>query len=180
MAQTHSQSTYQVRLGWGQRGLTLLAEADVVIVVDALGDGSPIATKAAALPSSPTVFLASLRNASATANAAYTEQLATQKRTSINLILVGDDGAFAVEDYLAAGAVADALAKAGIDHSAPDVAVANEGFIALRRALKHLISASASGLALTASGQGHLVKAAAELNADEEAQRFILPAQAQS
>lgn len=51
---------------------------------------------------------------------------------------------FAVEDHLAAGAIIAALTDLGIDHTAPDAAVAAEGFRALRRALGHLVSASGS------------------------------------
>lgn len=197
-----SQATYQVRLGWGLAGLTQLANAGIVIVVDAIdvidagdqnlveaiaseaaaatdsstiADASSelIASAAAALPHGPTVFRASLRNATATAHAAYEEQVARGGRTAINLVLVGDeDGSFAVEDYLAAGAIGDALSALGIDHSAPDVAVATEGFRPLTRALKHLLSASASGLSLAEAGHRDEVKAAAELDAEPAAIRF--------
>ncbi|MFT3943378.1 MAG: 2-phosphosulfolactate phosphatase [Ancrocorticia sp.] len=189
MTQTRSQLTYQVRLGWGADGLTELATADVVVIVDALDTGSPragsdddgaasvsnaareLAAQAAALPHSPAVFIGTLRNATATATAIYNEQLARGGRVAINLVLVGDDGRFAVEDYLAAGAIADGLSALGIDHSAPDVAVAAEGFRPLRRAVKHLFSASASGLALKAVGRGEEAKTAAALDAEAECSR---------
>ena len=119
----------------------------------------------------PTVFVGKLRNATVTARAVYDEQIARGGRTAINLVLAGDAGAFAVEDYLAAGAVADGLAALGIDHSAPDAAVANEGFRALKRALKHLLSASATGRSLKAEGRGDEAKHAAELDAEHEATR---------
>lgn len=166
-----SQSMYQVRLGWGQDALERLAAAPVVIVVDAIGESRDLAERAAGLPHRPTVFVASLRNASATAQAAYDVQVASGGRTAIALVLAGDEGRFAVEDYLAAGAIADALTTLGIDHSAPDVAVAVEGFRPLTRALKHLLSASGSGLALAAAGRRDDVKAAAELDADADAIR---------
>jgi 2-phosphosulfolactate phosphatase len=162
-----------VRLGWGHAGLSQLAQSGIVIVVDAIGEADELAAAAAELGHAPTVFRASLRNATATARAAYEEQVARGGRTAINLVLAGDeDGAFAVEDYLAAGAVGDALSALGIDHSAPDVAVATEGFRPLTRALKHLLSASAAGLALAEAGRRDEVKAAAELDADPVAVRF--------
>ena len=130
-----------------------------------------LADQAAALPHSPAVFIGTLRNATATATAIYNEQLARGGRVAINLVLVGDSGRFAVEDYLAAGAIADGLSALGIDHSAPDVAVAAEGFRPLRRAVKHLFSASASGLALKAVGRGEEAKAAAALDAEAECSR---------
>lgn len=192
---THAQSSFQVRLAWGAAGLTRLAESGVVVIVDALpsvgdaaGAGSAavagvpatdaLAARAAALPHAPTVFVASLRNAAVTAQAVYDEQISRGGRTAINLVLVGepregsDEAGFAVEDYLAAGAVADGLTALGIDHSAPDVAVAGEGFRSLTRALKHLLSASASGLALGAADRRGDVQAAAELNVESTATRF--------
>ncbi|MFA5606151.1 MAG: 2-phosphosulfolactate phosphatase [Leucobacter sp.] len=170
MTDPRSQSTYQVRLGWGSGALTRLATAGIVIIVDAIGSSEDLAAAARALPHAPTVYLGSLRNATATARAAYEEQVARGGRTAINLVLAGDgEGGFAVEDYLAAGAIADGLAALGIDHSAPDVAVANEGFRPLKRAVKHLFSASAAGLALKAAGRGDEAKAAAELDAESEA-----------
>ncbi len=171
MAQPHAQTTYQVRLGWGLTALEGLAESGVVVVVDALDSdaSADLFARAQALAHNPLVLRASLRNAAAAAQRAYDEQLARGGRTSINLVLAGDDGAFAVEDYLAAGAVADELASRGIDHSSPDVAVANEGFRGLRRALRHLLSASATGLALAAQDRQDEVLAAAVLNAENVA-----------
>ena len=190
MTQTRSQLTYQVRLGWGADALTELAAADVVVIVDAIDTSSArasrldddgagharssareLADQAAALPDSPAVFIGTLRNATATAKAIYHEQLARGGRVAINLVLVGDGGRFAVEDYLAAGAIADGLSALGIDHSAPDVAVATEGFRPLKRAVKHLFSASASGLALRAEGRSDKAKAAAILDAESECRR---------
>lgn len=180
MADSRSQQTYQVRLGWGAEGLVRLAKSGIVVVVDAIAaddaGGSSIADRlaaeAAALPHGPTVFVASLRNATATAKAVYDEQVARGGRTAINLVLAGDEsGGFAVEDYLAAGAIGDALSALGLDHSAPDVAVATEGFRPLTRALKHLLSASAAGLALTEAGRRTDVRAAAELDAEDQAVR---------
>ena len=37
MTDSHSQQTYQVRLGWGVRGLTRLAPSGIVVVIDAIG-----------------------------------------------------------------------------------------------------------------------------------------------
>lgn len=176
MTDSRSQSTYQVRLAWGSAGLDRLADAGVVVLIDAIPDASESAralwAQALALPGAPAVFSGSLRNATATAHAIYQEQIARGGRTAVNLVLVGDDGAFAVEDYLAAGAIGDALSALGIDHSAPDVAVATEGFRPLRRALKHLLSASEAGLALAQAGRRDDVKAAAEVDAETESLRI--------
>ncbi|WP_336659511.1 2-phosphosulfolactate phosphatase [Leucobacter sp. USHLN153] len=176
MTDFRAQTTYQVRLDWGVAGLERLATAGIVVIVDALeseATGSEaLIARALALPDQPAVFTASLRNATATARAIVDEQVERGGRTAINLVLVGDDGDFAVEDYLAAGAVGDALSALGLDHSAPDVAVATEGFRPLTRALKHLLSAGATGLALSAVGRRDEVRAAAAIDADSEATRL--------
>lgn len=172
MSDARAQSIYQVRLGWGAEGITRLAPAEVFVIVDAIGSADELAAQAAALANAPTVFIASLRNATATANAVYEEQLARGSRIAINFVLAGENGGFAVEDYLAAGAVADALSVLGLDHSAPEVAVAIEGFRPLTRAVKHLFSASTAGLELTEAGRRDEVKAAAQLDADSHATRL--------
>ena len=59
-----------------------------------------------------------------------------------------DDGGFAVEDFLAAGAVIDALGDVGIDFVSPEAAVAGAAFAGLRNASLHLLSASVTGLSL--------------------------------
>lgn len=169
------QSTYQVRLDWGLAGLERLADADVVVIVDvlhfssrladAVADGAEVdLTEAAswsvdstapalavtAAAGGATVLAGGIRNASAVARTVQAIQEQRQARTSVALIAAGErDGSndlrFAVEDHLGAGAVIAALTDLGIDHTAPDAAVAAEGFRALRRALGHLVSASGSG-----------------------------------
>lgn len=179
MSESRSQSRYQVRLGWGVAALSELAPSEIVVVVTALGDATELAVATAALPHQPIVLMGNLRNASATAQTIIDTQVATGSRTPINLVLLGthnvpgaSEGQFAVEDYLAAGAIADALTARGIDHSAPDVAVAAEGFRALRRAVKHLLAASSAGIALVAAGERHQVMYAAHHDAEHEATVF--------
>lgn len=178
MPSPFDQSTYQVRLDWGTAGLARLAPADVVVIVDVLRFSSTIidataagsrvvaaeteswsrngGAVAAAAPSDAIVLVGGLRNASAVARAVQTIQERRQERTSVAVIAAGevdDAGAlrFAVEDQLGAGAIVLALSDRGIDHTAPDAAVAAEGFRALRGALRHMIGASGSGREL-ASG----------------------------
>ncbi|QDE34029.1 phosphosulfolactate phosphohydrolase [Microbacterium foliorum] len=170
MPSPFDQSTYQVRLEWGVDGLDRLAPADVVVVVDVLRFSSTVAdavasgsavslddarvwsrngAAVAARAGEAVVLVGSLRNASAVARAIATLQDRNQARTSVNVIAAGEadaDGAvrFAVEDHLGAGAIVAALTDLGIDHTAPDAAVAAEGFRALKRALRHMVSASGS------------------------------------
>ncbi|WIB26327.1 hypothetical protein [Curtobacterium sp. MCSS17_015] len=55
---------------------------------------------------------------------------------------------FAVEDLLGAGAVVDALVESGIDHTSPEAAAACAAWTGLRRAAKHLVTASESAAVL--------------------------------
>ena len=176
MPSPFDQSTYQVRLEWGVDGLDRLAPADVVVVVDVLRFSSTVAdavasgsavslddarvwsrngAAVAARAGEAVVLVGSLRNASAVARAIATLQDRNQARTSVNVIAAGEadaDGAvrFAVEDHLGAGAIVAALTDLGIDHTAPDAAVAAtraasaEAYRALKRALRHMVSASGS------------------------------------
>ncbi|WAA66943.1 2-phosphosulfolactate phosphatase [Microbacterium oxydans] len=172
MPSPFDQSTYQVRLDWGTAGLARLAPADIVVVVDvlrfsstvidAVDSGADVSLEASAswsrngaavaLAAAPdaTVLVGGIRNAAAVARAVQTIQERRQERTSVAVIAAGEldaDGTlrFAVEDQLGAGAIVLALSDRGIDHTAPDAAVAAEGFRALRGALRHMIGASGSG-----------------------------------
>lgn len=187
------QGRYQVRLDWGVAGLERLAPADVYVIVDVLRftstvaatvadggsvdiadarrssiNGAPLASAAAALPHAPLVLAGSLRNAAAVARAVKAEQERRADRTSVAIIPAGELGGgaarVAVEDQLGAGAIVDALVPLGIDHSSPEAVVAAESFAGLRRAVKHLLTASASGLELEERGLVAEVRAAAAID----------------
>jgi len=188
------QGRYQVRLEWGAAGMARLAPADIYVIVDvlrfsstvtagvaggatvALADahaasinGAPLAEATASLPHGPLVLVGALRNASAVARAIKAEQEHRSARTSVAIIPAGEldpDGGvrFAVEDQLGAGAVIDALVPLGIDHSSPEAVVAAESFAGLRRAVKHLLTASASGLELDEAGRVAEVRTAATID----------------
>lgn len=184
------QARYQVRFEWGADGLARLAPADVVVIVDVLGasttvtdaaargervplEGAPhgvsdVAAQAAA--SGALVMLGGLRNASAVATAILGEQQRRGDRAHVAVIACGDagDGAplrFAVEDQLGAGAVIDALAARGIDHSSPEAAATGEAFRGLRAAVRHLLTASGSGQDMIERGLRDEVLAAAQIDA---------------
>jgi 2-phosphosulfolactate phosphatase len=108
------QSTYQVRLEWGESGLARLAPADIVVVVDVLRfsttvirtlenaeaypmdaaafavsiNGAPLARAAA--DRGALVLLGGLRNASAVASAVLAEQERRGARTSVAVIAAGE------------------------------------------------------------------------------------------
>jgi 2-phosphosulfolactate phosphatase len=183
MPSPFDQSTYQVRLDWGLAGLERLAESGVVVIVDvlhfstrladAVADGATIELPEAATWSADSVAPALAVTSAAGGATVLVGGIRTaiqeerQARTSVALIAAGErDGSndvrFAVEDHLAAGAIIAALTDLGIDHTAPDAAVAAEGFRALRRALGHLISASGSA---RDSADAEAVAAASRLDA---------------
>ena len=172
MPQPFDQSAYQVRFDWGIPGLKRVAAADVVVVVDVLRFSSTLpdvvaagveveladavvwssngAAVAAAASDGATVLVGGLRNASVVARAIMAIQDRRQQRTSVAVIAAGEltpDGGlrFAIEDQLGAGAIIAALGDLGIDHTSPEAAVAAESARGLRRALRHLLSASGSG-----------------------------------
>ncbi|GAA3774567.1 hypothetical protein GCM10022240_27960 [Microbacterium kribbense] len=186
-----SQSFFQVRFDWGLEGLARLAPADIVVIVDVLGLGTdatgavadgrpfaldsavsePVAALARAAAASGALVLAGcLRNPTAVARAVLAEQHRRGVRVSVSVLAAGevsDSGALrvAVEDQLGAGAVVDALAAVGLDHSSPEAAVAGIAFGGLRGALRHLLLASSSGQELVARGLADYVRSAAALEA---------------
>lgn len=119
------------------------------------------------------VIAGALVNAGAVATAILREQERRGKRTSIAVVAAGEivlDGQdagtlrFAVEDLLGAGAIVAALGDLGVDHCSPDAAAAGEAFRPLRRAVRHLLSASGSGRELAERGRSDEVAAAASLD----------------
>jgi 2-phosphosulfolactate phosphatase len=181
------QGRYQVRFEWGAAGLARLAPAEVVVVVDPLhfpidivaavardgrhpldADSDAAAIAAAAASGGALVLAGSLRNATAVARAVADAQHARGERTSVALVGAGDTAAdaarFTVEDLLAAGAIVDALAGYGIDHTSPEAAAACEAFRGLRGAVRHLFTASGSGQRLIAVGRRDDVLGAAALD----------------
>lgn len=134
-------------------------------------NGAAVAARAAA--SGAVVLLGCLRNASAVAGAVLAEQVRRGDRTSIAVIAAGElegreAGAslrVAVEDDLGAGAVIDALAVRGIDHSSPEAAAACESLRGLRAAVRHLLTAAGSGQELIERGRADEVRAAAVIDA---------------
>ncbi|WP_194420432.1 2-phosphosulfolactate phosphatase [Microbacterium abyssi] len=170
MPQPFDQSSYQVRFEWGVAGLARLAPADIVVVVDVLRFSSTVTdavasgrtvsltnavdwsrngAAVAAAAGEATVLLGSLRNASAVARTVLEIQNRRQQRTSVTVIAAGEltdagDLRFAVEDQLGAGTIIAALSDLGADHTSPEAAAACESARGLRRAMRHLLTASGS------------------------------------
>jgi hypothetical protein len=174
----HAQEKYQVRFGWGTGGAARIASgAHLVVWVDVLpasaahdepGRRRTMRAVAAQVPDGPEVVLGHLGNVTAVAERVTRLQAERGDRCVVAIVAAGrhhapgDDAAeaageaadvpdapdFAVEDLLAAGAVVDALAEVGIDHTSPEAAAACAAYTGLRRAVKHLVSASEAAVAL--------------------------------
>jgi hypothetical protein len=173
-----TQQKYQVRFAWGTGGAARIApETHLLVWIDVLPaaaareDGErrrALRALAAQLPDGPEVVLGHLGNATAIAERVTRLQAERGDRCVVAIVAAGrhhapgDDAAeaageaadvpdapdFAVEDLLAAGAVVDALAEVGIDHTSPEAAAACAAYTGLRRAVKHLVSASEAAAAL--------------------------------
>ena len=159
-----------------------VADAEAVPVADADAEAVPVADADDEHGDSTTltghlVVAASLNNRTAVAEWVLARQAEKGARFSIAVIAVGErrpDGTsrFAVEDFLAAGAVIDALSSLGIDHCSPEAAAASAAFVGLRQALRHLVGASETGLALAARGRQSEVRAASRLDDSSEVTAF--------
>ena len=152
MSDAQPQSKYQVRFDWGLAGFqALAADADVIVLADEL----PALDAALGFPTSVakhTVIVANLATSTLVADWALARQTEKGDRFSVAVVAVGErraDGSirFAMEDQLAAGAVIDALAERGIDHCSPEAAAAAASYVGLKRAVKHLVTASETGQA---------------------------------
>ncbi|WP_211282205.1 2-phosphosulfolactate phosphatase [Diaminobutyricimonas aerilata] len=115
------------------------------------------------------VVAASLRNRRAVAEWVLARQEAKADRFRVAVVAAGErwpDGStrVAVEDLFGAGAIIDALADLGIDHTSPEAAAAGASFAGLRNAVKHLVSASASARELVDAGFADDVRLAAQLD----------------
>lgn len=148
MTNARAQGSYQVRFDWGAAGAAAIAEdADAIVWVDELGS-EPV-------PGLPGTVAGSIATADAVARWCLSRQEELGGRFRIAVVAAGvaepDGGVrFAVEDLLGAGAVIEAIAEVGIDHQSPEAAAAAAAYTGLRRALRHLVSASVSSRELGA------------------------------
>jgi hypothetical protein len=153
-AATVEQNRYQIRFEWAASGARVLADAgdiDVFVWVDAIRPAS--AGSAALLPDQGAVIEGSLVASAAIAQWIVALQRELARRVVVAIIAAGErreDGAtrFAVEDFLAAGAIIDQLNKLGLDATSPEAAVAEAAFLQLKPAVGHLVSASVSAKAV--------------------------------
>jgi 2-phosphosulfolactate phosphatase len=136
------QARFQVRFAWGTAGVADIGSgAHVIVWVDALA-----AAGVPELPGSTAVLVGTVGNRGATAQWILDLQERLGDRAIVAVAAAGDaTGGFAVEDFLGAGAVIDALGDLGIDYCSPEAASAGAAYAGLRNATAHLLSASVAG-----------------------------------
>jgi len=166
VSEPRNQTQYQVRFDWGLDGAAAIAPgAHVVIWADALATAG--APDPAALATDAAVVVGTVGNRVAVAQWVLDLQARLGDRAVVAVVAAGaDDGRFAVEDLLAAGAVIDAIADVGIDFTSPEAAAAVGAYAGLRNAASHVLTASVTGKELAASGQQAVIDAARSTNAD--------------
>jgi len=171
---SHGQQKYQVRFDHGVAGAARVASgAHVVVVVDVLdGHGTlsrdetvrVVAGLAEVGVDADVLLVTGAGAAPDVARHVVGRQARRGDRALVAIVAAGaveaDGFRPAVEDQLAAGAVVDALAAAGIDFSSPEAAVACAAAGALARASSHLLTASASAAELVETGRGDVVESA--------------------
>lgn len=156
MNSPRQQPQYQIRFDWGYSGAADVAvDAHILVWVDALATSRFDPSRVDA----PVAILAgTVGNRDAVAAWVLERQVELGDRATVAVVAAGgDDGRFAVEDLLAAGAIIDALAEVGIDYTSPEAAAAVGAFTGLRNATSHVLSASVTGQELIAEhGREHI------------------------
>lgn len=164
MNDPRNQPQYQVRFGFGLAQANELSPgADIIVWVDALSDGSAPGPE---LPGTFSILTAGTGASTAVADWVIGRQELKGDRVTVAVIAAGrEDGGFTVDDLLAAGAIVDAIADAGIDYISPEAASAVAAFSGLRSAHEHLLSASVAGQQQTQDAGRESLDAAIARNA---------------
>lgn len=147
--QPKAQSQYQVRFDIGvDSPLAGSDDLDLVVLIDTLGLNDRV-------PSAKVqIVQGGFSNPSAIAAWTLEAQSRANDRCTVLVLAVeGVSSEFAVENFLAAGAVIDSLASVGIDYCSPEAASACAAFLGLKCALTHLVSASTAGRSLAQNGE---------------------------
>lgn len=154
------QAGYQVRFGFGVDAIRACAsDADIIVWVDALpahvdGGGTTPPAREVTLfnllgkaPKSATLISADLPTSRAAAQWVMDYQADVNRRLAIAVI--ASSPTYAVEDFLAAGSVIDALSELGLDATSPEAAAAEAAYRGLKKAIAHLVTASVAGRDVT-------------------------------
>ncbi|MCU1406824.1 MAG: hypothetical protein JWQ43_3127 [Glaciihabitans sp.] len=173
-----NQGKYQIRFDWGVDGAAAITPgAHILVWVDALT--TALAPDPLLVPHTGAVVLGTVGNATALAEWIMQRQVELGERATIAVVAAGsDDGHFAVEDLLAAGAVISALSDSGIDFVSPEAAAAIGAFAGLRNATGHVLSASVTGQQIITAHGKDFVTAARAANSQPDVvvlREFSLP-----
>lgn len=159
MTNPAQQSRYQVRFAWGTEGAAAIAAgAHVLVWADALPGDAP---DPLSIPAGCAILTGGTGSRTPVAEWILARQVALGDRAIVAVAAAGGPGgAFAVEDFVAAGAVIDALSDLGIDFTSPEAAAAAGAFAALRNAGSHVLTASVAGQTLLAEEGPEALEAA--------------------
>jgi hypothetical protein len=140
-----NQPQYQIRFDWGVDGAQAITEgAHILVWVDALK--TQFAADPRLIEHNGLLVEGTVGGAEALAHWVLARQVEVGDRVTVAVVAAGsDEGRFAVEDLLAAGAVIDALAEVGIDYISPEAAAAVGAYAGLRNATGHVLSACVTG-----------------------------------
>ena len=144
------QAGYQVRFSFGVEGLRACAsDADVIVWVDALPtpamNDDRFAHLVSAAPVTATLISADLPTSRVAAQWVLDYQTNVNRRLAIAVVAASP--VYAVDDFLAAGSVIDALSELGLDATSPEAAAAEAAYRGLKNAVAHVMSASIAGRA---------------------------------
>lgn len=166
MTSPAAQSRYQVRFAWGAAGAAAIAaDAHILVWVDVLPGGA----ERPGAPAGVAVLSGGAGAREGIADWILARQTELGDRAFVAVVAAGGpDGAFAVEDLVAAGAIIDALADRGIDFTSPEAAAAAGAWTALRNAGSHVLTASVAGQELLTSAGPEALDAARAAAASPE------------
>ncbi|MCC7128613.1 MAG: 2-phosphosulfolactate phosphatase [Microbacteriaceae bacterium] len=158
------QGQYQVRFG-SVADSTLIEAGDLDLLIHA----SAFESAAGQIGGSAPVIRSNLRNRSAVAKLVLEKQTEKQGRFVVAVLVDSNpQTGTAVGDFLAAGAVIDALAELGIDYSSPEAAAACVAFQGLKSSIGHILSASVEGRLLSETGRAAELESASRIDSSGE------------
>lgn len=158
------QGQYQVRFGSASDS-TLVEAGDLDLLIRA----SAFEAATGQIGGSAPIIRSSFNNRSAVARRVLEEQAEKEGRFVVAIVVDSDSQTgTAVGDFLAAGAVIDALAELGIDYCSPEAAAACIAFQGLRPSIGHILSASVGGRALSETGRAAELERAIQVDSSSE------------
>ena len=140
-----------MRFAFGVDGANDVCDgADILVWADAIGSDGP---DPLTLDYQGAIVAGTTGSRNAVATWVLERQAERGDRVVVAVVAAGGEGGrYAVEDLVAAGAVIETLAEAGLDYASPEAAAAGGAWLALRNAGSHVLSASVAGQEALAAG----------------------------